>query len=85
MAEERESNKRSVGQLRIDVDCSEAMRGLKAVTREAKRATAALEKLEEKRKQLQDMDVLTINEVRLQRGLRLLPHDIGSRLYVTVQ
>ncbi len=38
--------KRSVGQLKIDVDVSEALKGLKAVQREARRATAALKELE---------------------------------------
>jgi hypothetical protein len=36
--------------VRIDVDCSEALKGLKAVTRAAKKATAALKELEEQKK-----------------------------------
>jgi hypothetical protein len=63
MAEKRESNgcpvcgmtkqcrcyvpKKSIGKLTVDIDCSDALKGLKAVTREAKKATAALKELEE--------------------------------------
>lgn len=49
MAEKRESNKRSIGQLTVDIDCSEALKGLKAIAREAKKATRALKELEEQR------------------------------------
>jgi hypothetical protein len=38
---------RSVGALTVEIDCSDALKGLKAVTREAKKATAALKELEE--------------------------------------
>ncbi len=44
MAKKRESN---IGSLKVDIDCSDALKGLKAVTREAKNATAALKELEE--------------------------------------
>ncbi|USK56564.1 hypothetical protein LIS82_08870 [Cytobacillus solani] len=47
MAEKRESNKRSIGSLVVDIDCSEALKGLKAVTREAKKAAAALKEVED--------------------------------------
>ncbi|TYS50096.1 hypothetical protein [Bacillus infantis] len=53
MAEERESN-RSIGKLKMDVDCSDALRGvegLKAVPREAKKATASLNGFENAMKQ----------------------------------
>ncbi|SDM17623.1 hypothetical protein [Bacillus sp. OK048] len=46
MAEKRESNAGEL-KVKIDVDCSEALKGLKAVTRAAKKATAALKELEE--------------------------------------
>lgn len=40
-------NSRSVEQLHIDVDVSDALKGLKAVQREARQATKALRELEE--------------------------------------
>jgi hypothetical protein len=57
MAEMRESNKELVEgrdyikplsglNIKVNVDCSEALKGLKAITREAKKATAALKELE---------------------------------------
>jgi D-serine deaminase-like pyridoxal phosphate-dependent protein len=51
MAEKRESNKSS-GTISVDIDCSEALKGLKAVTREAKKATSALQELEEQQKRI---------------------------------
>jgi DNA-directed RNA polymerase subunit RPC12/RpoP len=36
----------------INVDCSEALTGLKAVTREAKKATAALKELEDQQEKM---------------------------------
>lgn len=42
--------KSSVGELKVNVDVSEAIKGLKAVQREAKKATAALKELEEETK-----------------------------------
>lgn len=45
--EVNQPSKKSIGEIKIDVDCSEALKGLKAVTREAKKATAALKELEE--------------------------------------
>lgn len=50
MAEKRESNKRSIGSLVVDIECSEALKGLKAVTREAKKAAAALKEVEDIKK-----------------------------------
>ncbi|UOQ93405.1 hypothetical protein MUO14_24050 [Halobacillus shinanisalinarum] len=38
--------KKSVDKLTVDVDCSDALKGLKAVQREAKKATAALKELD---------------------------------------
>lgn len=46
MAEERESNKLRV---KVDVDCEDALKGLKAITREAKNATDALKYLSEQK------------------------------------
>jgi hypothetical protein len=56
MAEKRESNIKGIDmangkdfsalRVKLDLDCSEALKGLKAVTREAKRATAALDEFE---------------------------------------
>ncbi len=43
-------NKKSVGSFTVDIDCSDALKGLKAVQREAKKATAALKELEEQKK-----------------------------------
>ncbi len=51
VAEMRESNK-AIGKLHVDIDCSDALKGLKAVTREAKRATSALQELEEQQKKV---------------------------------
>lgn len=48
--------KKQIGKLTIDIDCSEALKGLKAVTREAKKATVALKELE---KQQAKMEVNT--------------------------
>ncbi|MGM8213556.1 hypothetical protein ACLIBH_12335 [Virgibacillus sp. W0430] len=39
-------NSKSVGSFHVDIDCSNALKGLKAVQREAKKATAALKELE---------------------------------------
>jgi hypothetical protein len=44
------AKRKSVGELTVDVDCSEALTGLKAVQREAKKATAALRELESTQK-----------------------------------
>jgi hypothetical protein len=49
MAEKRESNDLSV---KVNVDCSEALTGLKAVTRESKKATAALKELEDQQEKM---------------------------------
>jgi hypothetical protein len=53
MAEMRESNKvvwdkgNGIGEMKVklNVDCSEALKGLKAIRREAEKASKALEKL----------------------------------------
>ncbi|WP_181349407.1 hypothetical protein [Thalassobacillus sp. CUG 92003] len=42
-----ESKRKSVGELTVDLDCSEALTGLKAVQREAKAAARALKDVEE--------------------------------------
>ncbi|WP_066316930.1 hypothetical protein [Bacillus sp. FJAT-29814] len=57
MAEKRESNKEKYPEavkplsnslkVKLELDCTEALKGLKAVTRAAKKATAALKELEE--------------------------------------
>ncbi|RBP89386.1 hypothetical protein DFO70_11133 [Cytobacillus firmus] len=49
---------RSVGSLVIDIDCSDALEGLKAVTREAKDATAALKELEEQHEKMLHKHIL---------------------------
>lgn len=41
-----EPKKRSVGELTVDIDCSDALKGLKAIQREARKATATLKELE---------------------------------------
>jgi hypothetical protein len=51
MAKPRESNT-SVETLTVEIDCSDALKGLKAVTREAKKATSALQELEEQQKRV---------------------------------
>jgi hypothetical protein len=47
MAEMCESNSINLGKVTVDIDCSEALKGLKAVTREAKKATQALKEFED--------------------------------------
>lgn len=39
--------KKSIGSLTLDIDCSDALTGLKSVQREAKKATAALKELDD--------------------------------------
>lgn len=60
MAEMRESNKRSIGQLTVNIDCSAALKGLKAITREAKKATEALKALEEQKSKMSFPHVHTL-------------------------
>jgi hypothetical protein len=55
MADSRESNIRN--ETIIDIDCSNALKGLKAVTREAKKATTALQELEEQQKRIGSISV----------------------------
>jgi hypothetical protein len=59
MAEKRESNRRSIGKLTVVIDCSEALKGLKAITREAKNATAALKELEEQQSRMNASPITT--------------------------
>jgi hypothetical protein len=42
-------NKTSIGSLSVDIDCSNAIKGLKDIQRESKKATAALKELEEQK------------------------------------
>lgn len=44
--EVNQPSKKSIGEIKIDVDCSDALKGLKAVTREVKKVSAALEELD---------------------------------------
>jgi hypothetical protein len=62
MADKRESN---ISQLKVkvSVDCSEALKGLKAITRAAKRATAALKELEEQQNNMHGVSVTFSREV----------------------
>lgn len=46
-SEVESDTRRSIGQLTVDLDCSEALTGLKALQREARKATQALRELEE--------------------------------------
>ncbi|TFJ92148.1 hypothetical protein [Lentibacillus salicampi] len=50
MADKQLSEGKSIGALTIDVDCSDALKGLKAVQREARGATAALKELDDVKK-----------------------------------
>lgn len=43
----KQDNSRTIGMLTVDIDCSEALKGLKAVQREAKKAAQALKEVEE--------------------------------------
>jgi predicted kinase len=70
MAEKRESNKDEMtfdrvkaGQLivKVDVDCSEALKGLKALTRAAKKATASLKELDEQQNKIAQTFNIEIN------------------------
>jgi hypothetical protein len=47
-----ENRSTCVGALTVDVNCSDALIGLKAVTREAKKATDALKELEEQQEKM---------------------------------
>jgi hypothetical protein len=62
MAEKRESSINSLN-VKVKVDCSEALKGLKAVTRAAKKATAALKELEEQQNKLHGISVSFTREV----------------------
>jgi hypothetical protein len=77
MADKRESNKESVTlredesivplrninslNVKVNMDCSEALKGLKAVTRAAKKATAALKELEEQKIKMTESVEIPIN------------------------
>jgi hypothetical protein len=56
MAEKRESNINSLN-VKVNVDCSEALKGLKAVTRAAKKATAALKELDEVQRKVSSISI----------------------------
>lgn len=62
--EERKGNE-AKKHLRVDIDCSDALKGLKAVQREAKKATAALKELEEQQKKV--TGVITVNNSKCPR------------------
>lgn len=47
--------------VKINVDCSESLKGLKAITRVAKKATAALKELEEQQERFSNSSKLTLN------------------------
>jgi succinate dehydrogenase/fumarate reductase flavoprotein subunit len=49
------SKPRSIGQLTVDLDCAEALTGLKAIQREAKKATQALRELEDAQKRISEV------------------------------
>lgn len=42
----------NAGTITVDIDCADALKGLKAIQREAKKATAALKELEEQQRKL---------------------------------
>lgn len=54
--------KTNVGELTIDVDVSDALKGLKAITREAKKATEALKELEEQQKKMRGQHVHRVDD-----------------------
>ncbi|MFJ5713128.1 hypothetical protein [Neobacillus sp. NPDC093127] len=56
MDEKRESNAGEL-KVKIDVDCSEALKGLKAVTRAAKKATAALKELDDAQRKVSSISI----------------------------
>lgn len=60
MAEERESNTSSL-KVKLELDCAEALKGLKAVTRAAKKATAALKELEEQQIKMNESKEIVMN------------------------
>jgi hypothetical protein len=57
------SNDVTVSQLRVDIEVSDALKGLKAVTRAAKKATAALNELEEQQSKLSGISVTFSREL----------------------
>lgn len=72
--------KRSVGSLTIDVDCSDAIKGLKAVQREAKKATAALKELNQQKKKDKKVLVLKIDDFLSDKALEKLKNEVKQGL-----
>jgi Zn-finger nucleic acid-binding protein len=63
IAKYQQSNSKNLSSLRvkIDIDCSDALKGLKAVTRAAKKATDALKELEEQQSKLAKSQEIIVN------------------------
>ncbi|MEC1023561.1 hypothetical protein [Bacillus paralicheniformis] len=59
MADKRES----IGKIKIDLDVSEALTGLKAIQREAKAATKALAELQEATEKTFERDLPSVEDV----------------------
>lgn len=80
MAEKRAS---SIGEITVDLDCSQALKGLKAITREAKQATAALEEVVEAQGKLRidqedNLSVLGIEEMKRTGAIRIADVDLAE-------
>jgi hypothetical protein len=85
MAEKRESNISAL-KVKVDVDCSEALKGLKALTRAAKRATAALKELDEQQSKIAqtfnsdiNLDDTTITRVVDKQFSNLIQNSLRSK------
>ncbi|ADU30993.1 hypothetical protein [Evansella cellulosilytica] len=66
--------KQSIGKLTVDIDCSDALKGLKAIQREAKKATAALKELEEQQKKSANINAQIVPSIDLPK----IPHIIDD-------
>lgn len=69
-------NKKSVGSFTVDIDCSDALKGLKAVQREARKATAALKELDHiKRHTCPSCGLISLDIATVYGDDRLAYHD----------
>jgi DNA-directed RNA polymerase subunit RPC12/RpoP len=72
-------NKNSL-KVKIDVDCADALKGLKAVTRAAKDATAALKELEEHQSKIEYVMPLNVNSIDLSKSIVRALDNLNKRV-----
>lgn len=79
-------SRESIGELKIklDVDVSEALTGLKAVQREAKKASQALRELEENKPVVEQTFNITINHdgQDAQKLLEIIEKELATKLKI---